>query len=418
MVMSNVQLTEMMERVQQQLSDMSIAQDGLVASSATQEAAQQASAQALAELTQATDIMARGLDERIIACEGSIEELKKLLEESKHSDRSFRLFDSKSMKPNKFNGNWKLWKAWSRSVKAFLNSQYTGARRALEFVEKLDHKPEQADIDALKWKHGKDLNAGLYDVLITSTEGEPQGMVINCKSEEGLAAWRKLSNFYEPRGGESDVDRLNNLLSWPRAKRMEQISATVEGWDSALCEYVERTGEEFPERFKVNLLLRMLPTEAEAEIRMRHVTGKMITYEALREIIEAWIVQMAHKNIAQHLDAICQEEERRQGPGQEQDQEEDLDALKANSRGAIPKAKAKAKAKAGRFDGDCAYCKKSMDTKHSTVGPESKMRRMESRRQKSLQSARKVRTRVPILLKVNKMARSMTRLAPSCSEKT
>ena len=32
---------------------------------------------------------------------------------------------------------------------------------------------------------------------------------------------------------------------------------------------------------------------------MRHVTGKMISYEALREIIEAWIVQMAHKNIAQ-----------------------------------------------------------------------------------------------------------------------
>ena len=68
---------------------------------------------------------------------------------------------------------------------------------------------------------------------------------------------------------------------------MEQISTTVEGWETALVEYTERTSEELPERFKVNLLLRMLPVEAEAEIRMRHVTGKMIAYADLRELIEA-----------------------------------------------------------------------------------------------------------------------------------
>ena len=70
----------MMERVQQQLADISIAQDGLVATTTSHDAAQQAAAQALAELTQAADIMARGLDERIAACEGSLEEMKKLLE--------------------------------------------------------------------------------------------------------------------------------------------------------------------------------------------------------------------------------------------------------------------------------------------------------------------------------------------------
>ena len=57
--MSNQQLTEMMGRVQQQLADMSIAQDGLVAKTTSQEAVSQAAAQALAELAQATDIMAR-----------------------------------------------------------------------------------------------------------------------------------------------------------------------------------------------------------------------------------------------------------------------------------------------------------------------------------------------------------------------
>ena len=48
---------------------------------------------------------------------------------------------------------------------------------------------------------------------------------------------------------------------------------------------------------KVNLLLRMLPTEAEAETKMRHVTGEMIGYSELREIIDAWIVQCAPQHL-------------------------------------------------------------------------------------------------------------------------
>ena len=89
------------------------------------------------------------------------------------------------------------------------------------------------------------------------------------------------------------MDRLNNLLSWPRAEQGEQVAAAVDGWESALTAYTEPTGQDFPERFKVSLLLRMLPAECEAEVRMRYITGNTITYEALREIVDAWVVQPA-----------------------------------------------------------------------------------------------------------------------------
>ena len=351
--MSNTQLTEMIERAMGQLAELATAHD-------ITEGRSVSTAQALEELTAATHLMSAEMDRRIQACEGSLEALKAELEQAQKSERerTFRLLDAKSMRPNRFGGNRKAWRTWSRTMKAFLNSQYPGARDALEYMEKLDHKPTEDDVDQLQWKNGKALNEGLYDILLTHTESEPQGMVCNCKPKEGFAIWKKLSNFYEPRGGESDVDRLNKLLQWPRAKNMENVSNTVESWEAALAEYVDRTGEDFPERFKVNLLLRMLPTEAESEVRLRHVTGKMISYEALRETIEAWIVQVSHRNIAQHLDAFSAEEERRAGLADQRNEDESVDALKATGRDAKPKPKAKPKAKSAKFDGNCAYCDK------------------------------------------------------------
>ena len=59
-----MQLTEMVERINQQLATISTMQEAA-------ETARQATAQALAELTQATDIMSQGLDQRLKECEGN-----------------------------------------------------------------------------------------------------------------------------------------------------------------------------------------------------------------------------------------------------------------------------------------------------------------------------------------------------------
>ena len=55
-------------------------------------------------------------------------------------------------------------------------------------------------------------------------------MIVNMKTEDWLAAWRNLTGYDEPRGGESDIDRLNNLLAWPRTRTFDHVRATVESW--------------------------------------------------------------------------------------------------------------------------------------------------------------------------------------------
>ena len=52
-------------------------------------------------------------------------------------------------------------------------------------------------------------------------------MIENMDPEQGLACWRKLVRFYDPTGGDNDIDRLNGLLSWPHAKKLGGVGRDV-----------------------------------------------------------------------------------------------------------------------------------------------------------------------------------------------
>ena len=160
--MNNQQLTEAVERLMNQNVELAVKLDD-------SDRAHAATAQALAELTSATDTMSQGLDNRIIQCENSVEMLKQVLLQTqeeiknlqKQSERSgdgriFRLLDPKTVKPGKFNGNRKMWKSWSRAMKAFLNSQYPGFRKVLEWAEKMPTRPTKDEIAGLQWKYADD----------------------------------------------------------------------------------------------------------------------------------------------------------------------------------------------------------------------------------------------------------------------
>ena len=77
-----------------------------------------------------------------------------------------------------------------------LNARYPGFCKLLEWAENLDHNPTKQDIKETQWPYAREADEGLYDVLLTSTEPEPQMMIINMKTEDGLAAWRKLTGQY------------------------------------------------------------------------------------------------------------------------------------------------------------------------------------------------------------------------------
>ena len=141
-------------------------------------------------------------------------------------------------------------------------------------------------------------------MLISYTKGEAQIMLENSDPDEGFECWRKLILHYDPQGGDNELTCISTLLSVPRCKRLNDIITTVEAWEKERAQYCDRTKENLPERWKVSLLLRMIPVDNEREIRLRHVKSKDITYAELRENLFAWVQQNAIGATPMHIGSM------------------------------------------------------------------------------------------------------------------
>ena len=118
----------------------------------------------------------------------------------------------------------------------------------------------------------------------------------------------KAYTALRPSGGRQRVDFISTLLSLPRCKRLNDIITTVEAWEKEWAQYCDRTKEALPERWKVSLLLRMIPVENEREIRLRYVKSKDITYSELRENLFAWVQQNAIGATGMHIGSMSASE--------------------------------------------------------------------------------------------------------------
>ena len=219
-----------------------------------------------------------------------------------------RLIDEKVNRPPIFDGNRKEIRGWSRSVKAYLDSKYPGFRKILTIIERANARSNDQDLVNSGWKWALAANKSLYNMLISYTKGEAQIMLENSDPDEGFECWRKLIQHYDPQGGDNELTTINTLLSVPRCKRLNDIITTVEAWEREWAQYQDRTKESLPERWKVSLLLRMIPVENEREIRLRYVKSKDITYAELRENLFAWVQQNATGAVAMHIGSMSAED--------------------------------------------------------------------------------------------------------------
>ena len=125
------------------------------------------------------------------------------------------------------------------------------------------------------------------------------------------------------------------MLNTTRCVSLGKVVSTVETWEKDWNNYVEKTKEPLPEKWKVNLLLRMIPKNFEHDIRLRYVHDiKSIQYSKLREQVFHYCTTNTSGNSGMHIGALGQNED------------EDLDLLKKG----VSK---------GKFEGSCNYCTKA-----------------------------------------------------------
>ena len=279
------------------------------------------------------------------------------------------MINAKGALPQKFAGKAEeSFRSWSHDLKAYANAVFPGFRSVLTWAES---SAEPVDEDALKlieWDHLEAANSQLYDLLVTLTESEAKNMVLNVGVENGLEAYRKLSDWYDSYGKVNELERFNRLMGVSRCRTIGDVPRAVESWESDWSVYKLRTGEELPERLRTNTLLRMIPSDYEEEIRMRYAHSN-VTYATLRQQLFEYAARKG--TVQKHLGAV----EGQPGDDLVWVDDADIDSLGLNrskgkgkgkpggkfyKKSVVQKFKAKGGAKGkGEFTGKCFFCQET-----------------------------------------------------------
>lgn len=116
--------------------------------------------------------------------------------------------------PDKFAGKSdESFKAWAPDLKAYANANYIGFRVALTWTEGQLDEIDVTTVAGISWKgvNVANVNAELYDLMITITAGEAKEKVLSVPKENGFEAFRKLSHWHDSCCNMNALERFNKL---------------------------------------------------------------------------------------------------------------------------------------------------------------------------------------------------------------
>ncbi len=91
------------------------------------------------------------------------------------------------------------WKAWSTDLMEHVDSTTPGMNEFLEQLGKLDDEPSPSFLQFYSGKIDVELErVKMYRTLKKLTDGEAKKVVVAVKGEDGLEAWQRLVNNFEP----------------------------------------------------------------------------------------------------------------------------------------------------------------------------------------------------------------------------
>ena len=111
-----------------------------------------------------------------------------------------------------------------------------------------------------------EMDQELQHFLISRTEGEALEVVRGAEREPGLEQWRRLAALYDPLAAGRSLDDSRQILSPPKAAKIDDLSKTIQAWENLDQRHRERTGDQLPKDMRLAILLSMCPTDLEKEL--------------------------------------------------------------------------------------------------------------------------------------------------------
>ena len=185
----------------------------------------------LSEANAQITLMATALDTLRQESGTAVRELHRMLAEAKPVEskaKTVNFVNAKVFEGGKYLGSAKeSYKAWSKKVKTYINSQVRGMRLALELSEESDAKVQIGDLKLDSWQFAVEANEKLYDFLVTFTS-EEAFQVVEPFNGDGFEAWRQLKRRYTPTGGATQIDRTMRMMNKKACKSMADLPAAID----------------------------------------------------------------------------------------------------------------------------------------------------------------------------------------------
>ena len=329
-----------------------------------------------------TDEWTKGIRMELNAIKIENKLIKDDIEKTDKSGRkSYDAFVGKDHKADKFTGKDKTaFAAWSKDIEMMLRGRgFVYVSDVLRWVSKFK-EPVNMSINSLdddntsyhkkatleKWI-GKDgdehnaLNRSLYSMLVLNTSDQAKQIVTNGEDEDGINAWRRLVNNFDPRTMNQAIDFQKKAMKMTRVKSPEQITAAVAELEDLVRKYNDNRGDKvtFDETTQVCILYQILPENIENMLRleMRHKAPGEVTYNHIKSAVISWLnsdttgrAPMELGNLQKQPDDQLKDWNPEESPNNHDDPNGgDIDALGQ-------KGKGKGKGGKAMYNGECYSC--------------------------------------------------------------
>jgi hypothetical protein len=186
--------------------------------------------------------------------------------EARRSDRaesSFNFREAQHHKPQKWSGRKDKidFVEFSNSLKNWAEALHDDGVNMIEEYEGQANPVEESELDIDTYDDIIKFSKALYTELIDCLTGEPLKFVLNKKRGQGIAAWREIVNWYDPR---SQVDKsaayAKIVNPGKRATNLSQAVDHLNAWESLISNYEMRHGP-VEDVAKITGLKQILPEQ-------------------------------------------------------------------------------------------------------------------------------------------------------------
>ena len=207
---------------------------------------------------------------------------------AQHAAPSYRRrIDAKNLRIQEFSGEPDKWADWAFAFKRTIRSMDTEVYKVMTDVESMNKDiNEMEDLDGEQDK----MSAELYDILCQACTGEALSVVRSVDDCEGIRAWQRLHNRYNPKTVARMIQMLGEVTSPQKVKELKDIEIALNKWEDKVKIMDKEFKESFKDPIKIAIMTNMMP------ITVQDYVYTNITKESTyREVVDKIRVLVSNK---------------------------------------------------------------------------------------------------------------------------